>query len=251
MKTSQQTHTTSTENQPRILASENQGKRDAHEAPILIFQNAHNGGQIKSSTMKTSQQTHTTTNENAAMLAPACEAAHEFASAPALAPDIAAKINALHATTQRLEKESRSKLDGAVAAAWQADKLLIEAKACITHHGGRGAWTPWIETKFEGDMRTAQRYMRLARELPEAPSPDGLSLRQLYFRLGIATEPKRASAENSDRDLAGKLPMLPAYLTLANKLVLILRRQPRDKIQACDLTALYRQLRPLFEPDTM
>jgi hypothetical protein len=250
MKTSQQTHTTSTGNQPRILASENQGKRDAHGAPILIFQNAHNGGRNKSLAMKTSQQAHTISTENLPAI-DIDEQENAAMPAPALAPDIAAKINALHATTQRLEKESRSKLDGAVAAAWQAGKLLIEAKASITRHGGRGAWTPWVETKFEGDMRTAQRYMRLARELPETPAPDGLSLRQLYFRLGIATEPKRASAENSDRDLAGKLPMLPAYITLANKLVLILRRQPRDKIQACDLAALYRQLRPLFEPATI
>jgi hypothetical protein len=97
-------------------------------------------------------------------------------------------------------------------------------------------------------MRTAQRYMSLARELPEAPAPDGLSLRQLYFRIGIATEPKRASVGNHTHGFVEKLL---AYLTLANKLVIILRRQPRDKIQACDLAALYRQLRPLFELDTM
>ena len=194
--------------------------------------------------MKPSQQTHTTSTEKL----PVIDTQENTATpAPALAfpKDIAAKINALHATAQRLEKESREKLDGAVTAAWQAGKLLLDAKAFITRHGGRGAWTPWVETMFTGDMRTAQRYMRLARELSEAPAPDGLSLRQLYFRLGIATEPKLAVAENHSDGFAGRLP---AYITLANRLVRILRNS-HGKIQTQDLAALYRQLRTLFEPD--
>jgi hypothetical protein len=84
--------------------------------------------------MKKSQQAHTATNENASASAPAASE-----PSPTLAPDIAAKINTLHAAAQHLEKESRNKLDAAVTAAWQAGKLLIEAKACITRHGAGAA----------------------------------------------------------------------------------------------------------------
>jgi hypothetical protein len=166
------------------------------------------------------------------------------AAMPALMPGIAAKINALHADARRLEKESRKKLRAAVAAAWQAGKLLLEAKAAITRHGGRGAWTPWVATMFAGGIRTAQRYMKLARELPEfnPTAPGAMSLRRIYFRLGIATEPKRAVARRSH---AGKLP---AHITLANRLVRVLRH-PRRDIRPHDLAPLYTQLRTLFELD--
>ena len=166
---------------------------------------------------------------------------------PALAPGIAQKINALHDEARRLEKESRKKLRAAVAAAWQAGKLLLEAKATVTRHGGRGAWTPWVKTMFAGGIRTAQRYMKLARELPgfDPASPDAMSLRQLYFRLGIATEPKRAPA--ASRSHAGKLP---AHISLANKLLRMLRAS-RKNIQPQDLSAFYKQLRTIIESDAL
>jgi hypothetical protein len=174
-------------------------------------------------------------------------AADETVAMSALVPGIAAKINALHADARCLETESRKKLHAAVSAAWQVGKLLREAKASVTRHGGRGAWTPWIKTLFAGDMRTAQRYMKLARELPgfNPAAPGALSLRQIYFRLGIATEPKRAAAATRSHGQAGRLP---AHITLANKLVRVLRHSRRD-IRPHDLAPLYTQLRALFEPD--
>jgi hypothetical protein len=174
-------------------------------------------------------------------------AADETIAMPALVPGIAAKINALHADARRLETESRKKLHAAIAAAWRAGNLLREATASVTRHGGRGAWTPWIKTMFAGGMRTAQRYMKLARELPDfnPATPGAMSLRQIYFRLGIATEPKRAAAGNRSRSHVGKLP---AHITLANKLVRVLRLSRRD-IRPHDLAPLYTQLRALFEPD--
>jgi len=167
-------------------------------------------------------------------------ATYEPAPIPALVPGIAKRINALHADVQRFERASRQNLNHAATAAWQAGKLLLEAKASIVRHGGRGAWTPWLTTAFKGSDRTAQRYMRLARELPDAPAPEGLSLRQLYFRLGIATEPK-AARNSVDMPLA-----IPRHIVLANKLVRILRRS-RGGIKPQDLAALYSQLRSLFE----
>ena len=170
-------------------------------------------------------------------------ATQEHTAIPALAPDIAQKINALHADVRRMERESRQKLDGAATAAWQAGRLLLEAKASIVRHCGHGAWMLWLQANFKGNTRTARRYMKLARELPDAPAPDGLSLRQLYFRLGIATEPK-APKSNGARPVA-----IPAYIVLANKLVRVLReaRESRRAIVPQDLAMLYSQLRSLFE----
>jgi hypothetical protein len=132
-------------------------------------------------------------------------ATEKTAAVPALPPGIAAKINALHADARRLEKESWKKLRASVAAAWQAGKLLLDAKATITRLGGRGAWTPWVKTMFAGGIRTAQRYMKLARELP-------------------------------------------AHIALANKLLRVLRAS-RKNIQPQYLSALYKQLRTIIEPD--
>jgi len=170
-------------------------------------------------------------------------ATREFTVIPALAPDTAQKINALHADVRRMERESRKKLDGAATAAWQAGKLLLAAKASIVRHGGHGAWMPWLEMKFKGSARTARRYMKLARELPEVPAPDGLSLRQIYFRLGIATEPK-APKSNAPKPVA-----IARHVVLANKLmrVLIESRRAQRAINPRDMAPLYAQLRSLFE----
>jgi len=161
---------------------------------------------------------------------------------PALAPDIAKRITTLHADVQRLARESRQKLNHAATAAWQAGKLLLEAKASVVRHGGHGSWLPWLNATFKGgiSIRTAYRYMKLARELPDAPAPDGMSLRQLYFHLGIATEPKAPKSNDA-------LPLvIPRHIILANKLLRVLR-QSHDAIKPQDLSALYSQLRSLFE----
>lgn len=54
--------------------------------------------------------------------------------------------------------------------------------------------------------------MRLARLIPDPVQFEGVSLRQAYVRLGIATEPK------SRRQLA-QLPSLPNYVLHANRLL--------------------------------
>ena len=74
----------------------------------------------------------------------------------------------------------------------------------------------------------------------------GMSLRQAYARLGIATEPKTPSK----RLLAHRLPV---HLVLAGKLVRALRRSPGKTVEEqvegyrLDLRALYEKLRPWFE----
>ncbi|OAM88528.1 DUF3102 domain-containing protein [Termitidicoccus mucosus] len=154
----------------------------------------------------------------------------------------AAQINRLHREVRRLCAESREKLDGALAAAWHAGRLLAEQKQTLRRNAGRGSWLVWLDASFAGGRSTAYRYMRLALETPAPETLHGLSLRQAYFRLGIATEPKTAAQQ------IHPVQALPESVVLAQKLLRLLRR--RQKLsEGClgDLATLYRQLRAIFE----
>lgn len=175
-------------------------------------------------------------------MAPETSARHILAPAGGAA-SAASEINRLHAEAQRLAAESRHSLDGALAAAWHAGRLLNDEKKRVRHSAGHGAWMPWLEHFFTGSTSTAHRYMRLARGTGDPTLVQGLSLRQAYARLGIATEPKR----HADKP---PLPRPPAHVLLAGKLIRFLRQQNRQRSASdCirDLAPLYAQLRPLFE----
>ncbi len=111
---------------------------------------------------------------------------------------------------------------------------------------GPGAWLLWLEANFRGSVRTAQRYMRLAQGVADVAFLRGMSLRQAYARLGIATEPKTPGK----RSLRHKLP---AHVVLASKLVRALtprtnqRGDEQTEAYRRDLRALYEKLRPWFE----
>lgn len=157
-------------------------------------------------------------------------------------PTVAAEINRLHDSAQRLAAESRQNLDGALTAAWQAGQLLMAEKKRVRHNMGAGAWLLWLEANFRGTPRTAQRYMKLARSVADVAFLRGLSLRQAYARLGIATEPKPRGSQ----PLAHRLP---THVILANKLVRELRRERPDVPGDCwwrDLRPLYEALQPWF-----
>jgi hypothetical protein len=111
---------------------------------------------------------------------------------------------------------------------------------------GPGAWLLWLKANFRGAARTAQRYMRLAQCVADIDFLRGMSLRQAYSRLGIATETKTPGM----RPLAHRLP---TYIILANKLVRALKRRPgqtaqqQGEVYRRDLRVLYERLRPWFE----
>jgi hypothetical protein len=162
----------------------------------------------------------------------------------------AAEINLLHEQAKPNSKHSREALDAALAAAWRAGHLRLAEKARVRRKMGRGAWLNWLEANFRGTPRTAQRYMKLAKNVADLAFVRGLSLRQAYARLGIATEPKRR--EGGEFRLR-----LPAPVVLANKLLRALKRQAGGSPIAsgprygCDLRPLYEQLRAWFEPMTV
>jgi hypothetical protein len=157
-------------------------------------------------------------------------------------PTVAAEINRLHESALRLTAESRQNLDGALTAAWQAGQLLIAEKKRIRHRMGPGAWLLWLEANFRGTPRTAQRYMKLARSVADVAFLRGLSLRQAYARLGIATEPKARGGQPLRH-------RLPVHLVLANKLLRALKHSPGDASGdnlRRDLRQLYELLHPWF-----
>ena len=159
---------------------------------------------------------------------------------------VATEINRLHEEARRCSVTARQALHGALTAAWRAGQLLLAERKRVDHCMGRGAWLLWLEANFCGTARTAQRFMKLAQYVADIDFLQGMSLRQTYARLGIATEPKTP----------GKRPLahrLPAYITLANKLVRALKLQPgktveeQREIYRRDLRALYEMIRPWFE----
>ncbi len=72
---------------------------------------------------------------------------------------LADEINKAH---RRCEQSVRMTLDYAV----EVGRLLIEAKAQCDH----GEWLPWVENHCECDVRSVQRYMKLAGFVPTLPS---------------------------------------------------------------------------------
>ncbi len=69
---------------------------------------------------------------------------------------LAIEINAWHA-------QAEAAIGRALEYALNAGQLLIQAKAQVQH----GEWLPWLTTNFRGSDRTAQIYMRIARQWPE------------------------------------------------------------------------------------
>ncbi len=160
----------------------------------------------------------------------------------------AAEINRLHAEAVRCAADSRAALNSALQCAWRAGQLLIAEKKRIRRAMGGGGWMLWLERNFDGHCRTAARYMRLAAGVSDPEFLRGLSIRQAYLRLGIATEPK-------SRAETVRVETLPTYIRLASRLVRELRAEARRARQSGepvvlrqDLADLYRQLRQLFEP---
>lgn len=161
------------------------------------------------------------------------------------------EINRLHAEVLRRTEESKNALHAALAAAWHAGQLLVAEKKRVRKTMGGGGWFLWLERYFQGSRRTAQNYMRLAQCVPDIESLAGMSLRQVYLRLRISTEPK------SRRD-SPRLSPLPPLVRLSNRLLVTLRTSVRshtgtEQREACrqDLRTLYDELRSLFEGDAV
>lgn len=75
----------------------------------------------------------------------------------------------------------------AVTHALRAGELLIQAKAAVDH----GAWLAWLRSNVSFSMRTAQGYMRLARELPALEPEKAQRVAELPLRQALQSFAKR------------------------------------------------------------
>ena len=159
----------------------------------------------------------------------------------------AQEINRLHEEVLQQTGKSRACLHGALVAAWQAGRLLLDEQKHVRTTMG-AAWGLWLDQNFRGTHRTACNYMRLADSVAEVSVLEGLSLRQAYLRLGIATEPK-------SRTDSPRVAKLPEHIRLANRLLDALghcekaqRKKSGPPVDfRSDLRALYERLRRIFE----
>ena len=149
------------------------------------------------------------------------------------------EVNRLHAEAEKSRAKSREMIDVALVAAWKAGQLLLVEKRTVRRTMGPGAWILWLERYFVGTPRTAQHYMRLASTVADISFLRGMSLRQAYSILGIATEPKSPARSVMLR------PISP-HATLAVRLLALL--PTRSNSISPEMQRTYRQdFRPLYE----
>jgi hypothetical protein len=101
-------------------------------------------------------------------------------SAPAPAMTVPAKVtasNELRNLATRI-RAAHAVVGSAMQHAIEAGQLLIEAKKQVPH----GAWLSWLEEKCEISERTAQAYMRIARQLEQLEDAKAQRVADLSFR---------------------------------------------------------------------
>jgi len=76
-----------------------------------------------------------------------------------------------------------------------AGDLLLEAKKQCPH----GDWGNWLKTNFEGSERSAQNYMRLAKNWGELENRNAVADLSLRDAVRFLTEPKPAKKNDSSR----------------------------------------------------
>ena len=81
---------------------------------------------------------------------------------------LAIQINAHH-------EACKAAIGEAIRHAIDAGSLLIEAKAHCSH----GDWKDWLAENFAGTARTAQRYMRIAKNWPAISGPNATRMSDL------------------------------------------------------------------------
>lgn len=96
---------------------------------------------------------------------------------------LADEINAEHRSCDEALREG-------LRHALRAGELLIEAKSRVQH----GEWGRWLEENFEGSSRTAQGYMKVAREIPNLDGTKAQHVADLSLRGAL----KELSAPGED-----------------------------------------------------
>ena len=113
---------------------------------------------------------------------------------------LAAQINAEHAACQ-------TALASGLQRAATAGQLLREAKARLSH----GQWLPWLQTHFTGSERTAQAYMRVAREGPRLAEENPQRVADLSYRGALQALTAPRPTDSHELRLQQRLDALRAH----------------------------------------
>lgn len=168
----------------------------------------------------------------------------------ALPANSADAVNLLHSEVMRQCEQCEGALHGALLTAWRAGSLLLDLKRQVRGKIGN-VWELWLGENFKGSVRTAQRYMSLAKNVTDVSDLAGLTLRQAYIRLGLRMETK-------ERREQVKMPSLPPRVRVTNrflamiptaKTVALMTPEERE-LWLRDLLPAWERLKPLFEPDS-
>jgi Protein of unknown function (DUF3102) len=99
-----------------------------------------------------------------------------------------AELRKAAGVVNRLHGEVESQTRSALASAIECGKILRRIKATVGH----GVFLPWLEANFEGSVRTAQAYMRVARGSENAQFAAHISLAQALRFLARPSEQDRS-----------------------------------------------------------
>jgi hypothetical protein len=98
--------------------------------------------------------------------------------------DYAKAINEAHQSVDVADRLSKKSGRDAIAAAMKAGQYLIQVKELVSH----GNWLPWVEKNCPDiSDKTAQRYMKLAKNDTVSDLSECSSLRQAYICTGAIT----------------------------------------------------------------
>ncbi len=100
------------------------------------------------------------------------------------------QINRYHAQVKEFCVRSEQDIYEALVAAWHAGRLLADEKTALNRRVGHGVWEEWLAANFAGSIRTAQRYMALARKVTDISQLKGMSFQGAYRHMGMTPDGK-------------------------------------------------------------
>ena len=125
----------------------------------------------------------------------AAEALKASGGEPTELDKLAVEANAQHELVE-------SSVRGAFAAAHRAGIALTKAKAEIPH----GEWLPWVKEHLNYSDRTAQTYMRVAKEIPNPQASAHLTLERALCQLAAKKDGDVKKKGDANGDTPVRLP---------------------------------------------
>ena len=134
--------------------------------------------------------------------------------------ELASSIASSALDAERMVCDTMASAGLAILEAWTCGYLLNLAKVQVMH-GDFQKWVRELGSRSEMNLRTAQRYMQLAKSCPDARDLIGSmrSLRQSYIACGILPEPSESEkSEVKDDASKARSELLKSVVGAHNKL---------------------------------